>query len=76
MGNISSTLRRFSRKDDTISQIDDLSKVLQANKSFLPEVGAVVPVLQTIVCQIRVSIRLQSQRGVLSNIRNKGNTLK
>lgn len=79
MGNVGSTLRLFSRKDETASQIDDLSNVLQANVSFLPKDESIVIVLQTIVRQIRVSIRIQSQRlGSLPNIKNKNkeNTLK
>jgi hypothetical protein len=46
--------------DETLAHIDELLNVLNGAASFLPGAGAVVPALQSIVGQIRVSVKRQS----------------
>lgn len=45
--------------DETLAHIDELLKILNGAASFLPGAGAVVPALQSIVGQIRVSKKCQ-----------------
>jgi hypothetical protein len=63
-------------EDETVSQINELLNVLKASEPFLPEAAAVVPILHSIVRQIRVSMCLHSNVSKMFLTSKIENTLK